>query len=91
MIGDPVPPLRDQIDGAFEDASGGSVFLVASLSSDALGGGPRRRVTRVRDSDSLPGAFLRRLPPGFEVTESETFRGLGSLVVFTIEDRGQRR
>jgi 4-amino-4-deoxy-L-arabinose transferase-like glycosyltransferase len=88
---DPVPSLATQIQEAFRDARGRSLFLVARLPSDALAGGTKGRVARLREMDTGSGALVRQLPPGFEVTDSEALQGLDPLVVLTIEDRGPRR
>lgn len=87
MVGDPVPPVGRVIDRAIAAARGRSIFLVTHVPNDSLANQAPRAEELRQESESNAGRLLRRLPPGFEVTERRYLPGVAPLAVLVIEDR----
>jgi dolichyl-phosphate-mannose-protein mannosyltransferase len=87
LFGDPVPPVGPLIDRAIGAARGRSIFLVTQLANDALSNQAPRTAALRRQRARNVGRLLRRLPPGFEVTERVLLPGVVPLAVLVIRDR----
>ena len=88
MVGDPVPPVDRVLDRAIAAGRGGTIFLVTHVPNDSLANQAPRAEALRQESESNAGRLLRRLPPGFAVTERRYLPGVAPLAVFVITDRG---
>ena len=80
---DPVPNPTAQIQRAYTEAKGHSIFLVGAVPSDVFARG--RLTPQVERNDLFAAAVLRSLPPGFRVASNQEFPSLTPFALIRID------
>jgi 4-amino-4-deoxy-L-arabinose transferase-like glycosyltransferase len=83
---DPVPNPTAQIQQAYMQAMGHSIFLVGAVPSDVFVRG--RLSPEVDRNDLFAAAVLRSLPPGFRVVSNQEFPSFSPFALIRIEGQG---